>query len=524
MTATNQLEQSGTFEDHPFAELLVEITQAKFSGALRVAHENHKAVIYFRDGNVVYAATNSKSLRLFNLLLRKGYIDTKTISRFPNFANDVEFGASLVAQGIVEKTLIDDTTLEQINTILVEALKWEEGEWTFSPLVRIREEMSFPVDLRQILVDYARCVSKDHIFATFWSLEENFALAPPREQVPPLQKHEEFVLSKFGERSMDIGQIRARCTLPDAGLLQALYVLWMGGFIIRRDWNFAFSATRVGEILTARVAKVKAADEVVVEAEPPKPEPEPHKPEAVQPPPPEPEKLPEVTLSLEAYLAQVEGAENHYDALGVLPDSEVRLIKHTYFSLAKQFHPDRFHREAIDTLKRIQSAFTVVAHAHETLRTAESRAAYDDKIRKELEIREKRKASGQPETVSVLDRKAEQGLESFEEGLSLLNEGDHEEAAKFLTRAVHYSPQNALFHAYLGMALSGAGDQYRHQAEGSLQNAVKLEPKNEKIRLMLVEFLVQQNMLKRAEGELKRFLELVPNNKEAMAMLAKIRK
>jgi hypothetical protein len=31
-------------------------------------------------------------------------------------------------------------------------------------------------------------------------------------------------------------------------------------------------------------------------------------------------------------------------------------------------------------------------------------------------------------------------------------------------------------------------------------------------------------MLKRAEGELKRFLELVPNSKEAMAMLAKLRK
>ena len=523
MTATNQLEQSGTFEDHPFAELLVEITQAKFSGALRVAHEKHKAVIYFREGNVVYAATNSKSLRLFNLLLRKGHIDTKTISCFPNFAKDVEFGASLVAQDLVDKALIDEATLEQINTVLVEALKWENGEWTFSPLVRIREEMSFPVDLRQILVDYARCVSKDHIFATFWSLEENFALAPARDRVPPLQKHEEFVLSKFGERSMDIGQIRARCILPDAGLLQALYVLWMGGFIIRRDWNFAFSATRVGEILTARMAKVKAADEVVVETESAKPELQQPQ-EAVQPPQPEPEKLPEVTLSLETYLAQVEGAENHYDALGVQPDAELRLIKHAYFSLAKQFHPDRFHREAADTLKRIQSAFTVVAHAHETLRAAESRAAYDDRIRKELEIREKRKASGQPETISVLDRKAEQGLESFEEGLSLLNEGDHEEAAKFLARAVHYSPQNALFHAYLGKALSGAGEQYRHKAEGSLQNAVKLEPKNEKIRLMLVEFLLQQNMLKRAEGELKRFLELAPNNKEAMATLARIRK
>jgi hypothetical protein len=39
---------------------------------------------------------------------------------------------------------------------------------------------------------------------------------------------------------------------------------------------------------------------------------------------------------------------------------------------------------------------------------------------------------------------------------------------------------------------------------------------------MLVEFFMDNNMLKRAEGELKRFLEFVPNNAEARGMLAKM--
>lgn len=523
MTATNNLEQSGTLSDHPFAELCVEIAQVRFTGSLRVEREKQKAVFYFRDGEVVYAATNSKSLRLFNLLLRKNRIDTKTISRFRNFANDVEFGTWLIAEGIVDRNIVEETTLEQINATLVETLTWEEGDWTFSPLVRVRDEMTYPIDLRQLLVNYARCVSKDHIFATFWDLEENFALNQASESAPPLQKHEEFVLSKFGERSVAIDEIRARCTIPDAGLLQALYVLWLGGFIARRDWNFAFSATRVGEILTARVSKIRDADEVKVETE--KTVPETH--ESLPPETssqPETIKLPEISLTLDEYLSQVESAENLYDVLGVPTDADLALIRHVYFSCAKRFHPDRFHREESEKLKRIHAAFTQVAHAHETLRTVESRAAYDDKIRKELEIRQKRKAAGQSETMTVLDRQAEQGLESFEEGLALLNEGEHVEAAKFLARAVHYSPQNALFHAYLGKALSGAGDQYRHKAEAALNTGVRLDPKNASIRMMLVQFLVNQKMLKRAEGELKRFLELVPNNKEAMAMLAKLKK
>src|SRR5687767_2047398 len=50
MTAQNNLEQYGNFTAHPFAELLVEIAQAKFSGSLRVSHETQKAIIYFRKG------------------------------------------------------------------------------------------------------------------------------------------------------------------------------------------------------------------------------------------------------------------------------------------------------------------------------------------------------------------------------------------------------------------------------------------------------------------------------------------
>jgi hypothetical protein len=39
---------------------------------------------------------------------------------------------------------------------------------------------------------------------------------------------------------------------------------------------------------------------------------------------------------------------------------------------------------------------------------------------------------------------------------------------------------------------------------------------------MLVEFFMDNNLLKRAEGELKRFLDLVPDNSEAKRLLTKL--
>jgi predicted Zn-dependent protease len=190
--------------------------------------------------------------------------------------------------------------------------------------------------------------------------------------------------------------------------------------------------------------------------------------------------------------------------------------------MAKMFHPDRFHREEGAQLRRIQVAFTQIAHANETLKTKESRENYNFKVKKELELREKVRATRETGSESSPEeRTAEHGLESFEKAMEAINEEEFAAAAGHLSRAVHYSPQNALYHAYFGHALSYL-DRQEHKAETSLQTAVKLDPKNPKIRMMLIEFFVDMKMAKRAVGELKRFLELVPENKEAAKRLAEL--
>jgi len=517
MTAQNTLEQHGKLSANPFAELLVEILQAKFSGSLRLASGSQKSIIYFKSGQIVYAASNSKDLRLFNLLLRKNLIDTKVISRHPHFANDIEFAASLIGGRIVPKEAIDECFTSQMNDIVVNVLAWTEGDWTFSPLVRARDGLAYSIDAYQLLIDYARCNPAEQIFMRFKSVEESFSIVPERRLSVHLQPHEAFVLARFEGQSLTINELKKQCAMPEGGMFQALYVLWLGGLLVRRDWNSAFSATKIGEILTARIAKVKEASETEKVPVPARSK----EPVEIQSPEPEAVKLPEIKLSLAQYLNQIEKAETHYDALGVSTDADSTIIKHHYFSLAKMFHPDRHHRESEAMLKRIQTAFTVLAHAHETLKTPESRDMYNSKMYKEIEAREKRRAAGQPD-LGPADKGGEHGLENFEEGLSMIAEEEYEAAAAYLARAVHYSPQNALYHAYFGMAMSKADDKYRHKAEGELQTAVKLDPKNPKIRMMLVDFLIENKMAKRAEGELKRFLELVPNNKEAMSALAKL--
>lgn len=515
MAPQQTLELKGNFNINPFAELLVEISHARLSGSLRVSCGDRKSVIYFREGKLVYGVSNARAMRLFSVLLNQKKIQQKTLASYPNFDNDLELSAALVRDGLLSPESVLQSTVNQIEAIVVDVLTRNQGEWIFSPLARLRDDLVFDVNVNELLTQYARCIPSDEVYDRFKSIEEAFALIPVREVSVLLQPHESVVLSQFKGKSLTIQQLRAACPMPDGGMIQALYTLWLGGFLERRDWNAAFSPVKIGQILTAKVSLVREAAKHEIKTAEPQIEEKPAEPETI------PVKLPELEITLDEYLTRVEGAETFYDVLGVADNADVADIKNNYFGLAKLFHPDKYHRVETAQLRRIQSAFTELAQAYETLKNPQSRETYDFKVRKELETKHKRRAEGLEDKPSESERQAERGLESFEQGLSLLADEEYGAAATHLQRAVHYNPNNALFRAYLGKVLSVSRN-HRHQAESELQQAVKLEPKNAKIRLMLVELFLEMNMRKRAEGELKRFLELVPNNTEARTMFDKL--
>ena len=516
MTPLNALDLKGNFRTHPFAELLVEIDQAKLGGSLRLSHGDRKSIIYFRDGEVVYGVSNAREHRLLSIILELKKADGDRLAGLPKAANDVEFAASLIRENILTKEEIDTLVILQIERIIIEALSWPEGDFVFSPLARPRADLIFHIDFHKVLIDYARCQPGAMVSERFKSVQESFVAVQGRELPANLQTHEYFVFQQFGDETLDIEKLKQLCAMPETGLLSTLYVLWLGGLVFRHDWNAAFSANRIGAIRNAKVSLIKGAQNTTAPANGNTP-----KVETAAEPEAESEikapEIPVIEITLEEYLGRMENAVTHYDVIGVDNKASIVEIKNAYFGLAKLFHPDRFHRESAETLPRIQGAFSKVQHAYETLKTKETRETYDFKMRKELETKEKLRAQGITETEKI-DPKTEQGLENFEMGLSLLMDDEHERAAPFLGRAAHYNPDNALYRAYYGKALSYDENQ-THKAEGEMQAAARIDPKNPKIRLMLAEFFIDMNMLKRAEGELKRFLEIAPNNAEARKML-----
>ncbi len=522
MTSPNNLEIKGNLREFPLAELLVEISQARLNGSLRLNSELQKAVVYFDAGEVVFAASNARAFRLFEILLREGKIAKEQLLKFSDLTNDFLLGQNLIKENLFSKREVDAIFAGQIEAVLTNAFEWLEGDWSFSPLVRVKGDIRFKVNLKQSLIKYARSLSDEAVAGRFKNLQEVFSVKSATPIDIDLSPQESFVFSRFEDSGLSVEDARFLSGLSASQTLKILYTLWLGGFLNRRSWNTAFSEKKTTEILSARISLMKGAKTPAFsETAPPKHDPE--KTRRIEKPFEKPAPV-EEKLSLDRYLAQVENSANYYEMLDVEPKAAQTEIKQAYFSRAKLFHPDLFHKEADTQLQqRVQQAFGKLAQAYDALRHEKSREVYNFKMRKELEAAKRRPKTNVTADSASLQKNLEQASDDFEQGFSLLLEEEFEAAIPYLGRAVHLASSNARFHAYYGKALAADKNQ-RHKAEAELQSAVKLDESNPDYRIMLAEFFIQNGLSKRAEGELNRLLAIFPDNREAKILLDTLQK
>src|SRR5919206_3045337 len=92
----------GQLIDHPLAELIHEISEARLSGALRLERERVKAVVYFDAGRTVAALTNLRAMRLVEFLRRAGAVESARLDAVVREGMSDEHAAlALVRSGLV---------------------------------------------------------------------------------------------------------------------------------------------------------------------------------------------------------------------------------------------------------------------------------------------------------------------------------------------------------------------------------------------------------------------------------------
>lgn len=500
---------TGQLSEQPLAELIREITVKSLAGKLQLEHDRIKVVLYFDNGELLYAAANLRTLRLREYLLKAG-VNEAALARYGEHRADLALAKALLTDHLLTPATAEQIQTKQVTDVLRLALSWTEGAWEFDQRARLEEETKLKLDIRGLLLEAVRHTPPKFAASRFGLPTELISPVSTALEYANLLPTEGFLLSRL-DRPTPLEELIAVSGVSENEAFVVIYSLALAGLLEREHWNENIRGQR------------GAAQPKLEKPAPPPP-----------PPPPSEEKPEE---DVESFLERLNNAQTHYDVLDVTKESSPAQMKVKYYDLARRYHPDRFRRADPSILARTESAFARITQAYDTLRDDNLRANYDAKLAARQKAQQVADATMKPKTgapagmttpVTPDDAPkmppqpghsaAERAEAQFKEALAALETGERKVAIGLFAAAANTAPKEARYRAFYGRLLA-EHEHTRRTAEGELQAAVKLDPKNSEYRVMLAELYRDLGLVLRARGEAERALGIDPNNQKARDLL-----
>ncbi|HET9478552.1 MAG TPA: DUF4388 domain-containing protein, partial [Pyrinomonadaceae bacterium] len=500
------IRMNGQLSEQPLAELIREISAKSLAGKLQLQHDRVKIVIYFDKGELVYATSNVRTLRLREYLLKAGIAEA-ALARYDQRRPDIELARTLTADHLLSPAAAQQIQTKQVTDTLRLALSWTEGAWEFDPRSRLDEKLNIDIDTSALLLDTGRRLPPKFAASRFRNSAELISPASSPPESTNLLPTEVFLLSRL-DRPTPLNELFAVSGISENETYVIVYSLVLAGLLEREHWSDVF-----------RRQPAAAQTLPATQENPP------------QPAPPTPEKPADEQDEAKSFLEQLNSAETFYDVLGVSKESSPAQMKDKYYELARRYHPDRFRKAEPSLLARLETAFARIAQAYDTLRDDNLRANYDAKLAARRKAQQLADATAKPTTTPTTPQGAapanpsepaisvaERAELHFKEGLEALELGQRKAAVGLFASAANAVPKEARYRAFYGRLLA-EHEHTRRAAEAELQAALKLDPTNGEYRVMLAELYRDLGLMLRARGEAERAIASDPNNQKARDLL-----
>ena len=148
-----------------------------------------------------------------------------------------------------------------------------------------------------------------------------------------------------------------------------------------------------------------------------------------------------ISKLVEKKFKEIESKADYYTLLEVSPDIDTEGVKHAYFGLVKNIHPDVVSRFGDKELQdKARKVFEVLTHAFQTLSDAKQRREYGYEGKKRVRTKENYK----------IDKKAEAVI-IFNKGKMLFEKRAYARARSSLEESVKLDPKVSNYYLYLGL-------------------------------------------------------------------------
>jgi curved DNA-binding protein CbpA len=206
-------------------------------------------------------------------------------------------------------------------------------------------------------------------------------------------------------------------------------------------------------------------------------------------------------------------SQNFYELLGVETNDTEDVIRQRYYSLARRFHPDRFHGpDVADLQPAMEILFARMNQAFHALQDPERRSEYDRNLFKgTTSQRQKQKAAA-----------AEVGRENYRRGMELIGEEQFVKALAYLENAVSADPTRPEYFETLGMVQS-LNPRLKEEAEATLKKGIELAPSRATGYLRLGLHYYKTRQLEKAAAALDKAVGWDPTDPVAKLALGKVK-
>jgi len=513
---TQSVPLTGRLSETPLVVLLRALQHGRKTGILTVTRNDQTRLIYFKQGDMVFASSQYEDDRLGVMLLKEGkisYVQYETSSRVLNETKK-RHGTILVEQGFLTPKELFQAVNAQVKGIILSLFTWLEGEYGFKEQKLPADEIS-PLRISSgdliyegicQISDFARLCRLLPSFDTVLRMStdprdlfQSVVVNPPERQL---------LLLIDGERT--IHDLLVAEILPTVHVLQLLNFL-MAISIIRikptgaAEEHAGDSQRRLQlelEAFLAEAIRLKKSEEekdgrgglfeIVGEKDVDT------SPRAI-------------TLAYETL-----GEKDHFEVLGLARGASPREIKKAYFRLAKAYHPDRHYEPGMEAAHpMLETLFDRLTQAYQVLSQEPIRRGHDEAEA----VRKHAPSTARP---AETEEREQQAAEQCQRGEAALLAGNLKEAITCLELAVKQDDTKARYHALLGQALAHVPNR-REDAKGELRLAIELDPYNADYHIVLGLLYLQMEAIGMALVQFEEALRWDPANAKAKEQVEQIR-
>ncbi|HZM98456.1 MAG TPA: DUF4388 domain-containing protein, partial [Pyrinomonadaceae bacterium] len=226
----------GQLSEQPLAELMREISAKSFGGRLRLENNRVQVVTYFENGEFVYAASNVRTLRLREYLLKSNLVTEQTLKQFNDRVSDSDVIKVLCAQKLLTPGGAEQIQVNQVSDVLRLALLWTEGTWQFDSRSRLNDAYDLKINVGSLLLDTGRRLPAKFTASRFRNPGEVITPLATPLVYDNLLPAEVFLLSRV-DRPTALQDLISISGMSEEETLQIVYSLTLGGLLKRENWS-----------------------------------------------------------------------------------------------------------------------------------------------------------------------------------------------------------------------------------------------------------------------------------------------